>query len=346
MKKNTVKDDFYQDIKRILAEARNRAYRAIDFAIVEAYWNVGRRIVEEEQRGKRRAVYGIHLLENLSERLTNDLGKGYTEANLRNFRQFYLTFPKDEKIRYALRSELSWAHYRMIMRLDNPRARDYYMTEAAEGGWSSRALERQINSHYYERLLTSRNKASIKKEVQSLTKTWPKNPCDLIKYPYVLDFLGLDEKEKHHEKDIEQAILNQLQKFLLELGRGFSFVSRQHRMSSESREFYIDLVFYNYILKCFVLIDLKIGELTHQDIGQMDMYLRMFEDKNRGTDDNPTIGIILCAEKDETVVKYSVIKNNKKLFASKYKLYLPTERELIEELNREQRNVLLLTEKK
>jgi predicted nuclease of restriction endonuclease-like (RecB) superfamily len=300
--------------------------------MVKAYWLVGRRIVEEEQRGNARAGYGEHLLRNLSKRITREMGKGYTEANLRNFRQFYLSFPGDGQICYALRSELSWAHYRLIMRADDLRARHYYMNEAAECGWSSRALERQIRSHYYERLLSSRKKLPVAKLTSINTKVQPIASDDIIKDPYVLDFLGLSEDTAYHEKDIEQAILDQLQKFLLEMGRGFSFISRQHRISSESKEFYIDLVFYNYVLRCFVLVDLKIGELAHQDIGQMDMYVRLFEDKMKQKGDNPTIGIILCNKKDETVVRYSVLRGSKKLFASKYKLYLPTEQELAEEL--------------
>jgi predicted nuclease of restriction endonuclease-like (RecB) superfamily len=235
---------------------------------------VGKRIVEEEQKGSKRAGYGEYLLKNLSGHLTRELGKGYTESNLRNFRQFYIVFSEEKQIRYAVRSELSWAHYRLLMRVDNPLARSYYMNEAAESGWGSRTLERQISSHYYERLLTSKNKKTVMITTKKDSKIQSVRPVDFIKDPYVLDFLGLEEDRRHQEKDIEQAILNQLQVFLLELGRGFTFVSRQHRISTESKDFYVDLVFYNYILKCFVLIDLKVGELTHQDIGQMDMYVR------------------------------------------------------------------------
>lgn len=335
MTKLSADNRFYQDIKKILSEARNKAYTAVNFAMVEAYWNVGRQIVEEEQIGKRRAGYGEYLLQTLSEYLTKKLGKGYTEANLRNFRQFYLSFSESGEIRYALRSELSWTHYRLIMRVDNPMAREYYMNETVDSNWSSRVLERQICSHYYERLLSSRNKRAMLIEAKKTAQSQLSRPDDFIKDPYVLDFLGLEENKKHLEKEIEQAILNHLQKFLLELGRGFSFVSRQHRISSESKEFYIDLVFYNYILKCFVLIDLKVGGLAHQDIGQMDMYVRLFEDKMKHPEDNPTIGIILCENKDETIVRYSVLKSSKKLFASKYMLYLPSEKELKDEIERE-----------
>ncbi len=335
MSKQFALSSFYHDIKGIITLARQRAYKAVNFAVVDCYWQVGRRIIEEEQKGKQRAGYGECLLQRLSEYLTQELGKGYTEANLRNFRQFYAAFPVTGKIRYALRSELSWTHYRHIMRVDNPQARKYYMNEAADSGWSSRALERQISSHYYERLLSSKNKRAMLMNAKKVAQQQPSQLDDFIKDPYVLDFLGLEENKKRMERDIEKAILNHIQKFLLELGRGFSFVSRQQRISSESKEFYIDLVFYNYILKCFVLIDLKVGRLTHQDIGQMDMYVRLFEEIMKQPGDNPPIGIILCETKDETIVKYSVLKGSKKLFASRYMLYLPSERELKDELERE-----------
>jgi predicted nuclease of restriction endonuclease-like (RecB) superfamily len=341
-----INNQFYENIKDVLIKARGNAYRTINFEMVTAYWNIGRLIIEEEQKGKRRAGYGEYLLRKLSEHLSKEFGRGYTEANLRNFRQFYVAFSSGGKIRYALRSELSWTHYRLIMRVDNTRARDYYMNEAADCGWSSRVLERQICSHYYERLLSSRDKRSLLKESKKISYAHPTRPDDFIKDPYVFDFLGLEENKKPLEKNIEQAILNHLQKFLIELGRGFTFVSRQHRISSESAEFYIDLVFYNYILKCFVLVDLKVGNLTHQDIGQMDMYLRLFEDKMKRPGDNPTIGIILCEKKDETIVRYSVLKDNKKLFASKYKLYLPTEQELISEIEREKQILRLALKEK
>lgn len=332
-----VREAFFEDIRQILTEARQKTYRAINFAMVNAYWHVGKRIVKEEQVGKKRAQYGTYLIRNLSERLIREFGEGFTEQNLRNFRQFYSMFPQgeDPKIRYTLRSELAWSHYRLLMRIGNSQARLYYMNEAADSGWSARALERQIHSHYYERLLSSKNKGPVRQEAAVNIKRLQDQPGDFIKDPYVLEFLKLKPDASYQEKDLEQALISQLQKFLLELGRGFSFVARQQRICTETAEFYVDLIFYNYVLKCFVLIDLKIGELRHQDIGQMDMYVRLYEDKYIGKEDNPTIGIILCAEKDETIVKYSVLKDNKRLFASQYKLYLPSEKELSEELKRE-----------
>lgn len=231
-----------------------------------------------------------------------------------------------------MRSQLSWTHYRLIMRVDSPKAREYYLSEAASEGWSTRVLERNINSLYYERLLSTQNKREALKEQEKMEKI---HPADLIKDPYVLEFLGVNMQSRFSESDIESAIISNLQQFLLELGKGFSFVRRQYRITTETKHFYIDLVFYNYILKCFVLIDLKIKELSHQDIGQMDMYVRLFEDRIKTEGDNPTIGIILCTEKDQTIVKYSVLEENKQLFASKYRLVLPTEDELRLELERE-----------
>lgn len=238
-------------------------------------------------------------------------------------------------IRSAVRSELSWTHYKLLMRVDDPKARNWYMSEAADCNWSTRQLERQINSFYYERLLTSKQKKPVRKEAQKTANQLKSSPQDIIKDPYILEFLGLKEDSKYLESELESAIISKLQTFLLELGRGFSFVARQQRISTETQDFYIDLVFYNYLLNCFVLIDLKIGKLAHQDIGQMDMYVKMYEDKVKPPEANPTIGIILCSDKDETMVQYSVLKGSKRLFASKYKLYLPTEEELKREISRD-----------
>lgn len=321
---------FHADIKNILEQARSKARSAVNAAMVEAYWLIGQRIVEEEQRGQHKAEYGARLLENLSKALSESFGKGFSYANLRNFRQFYLTYP-DQAICYTVCSKLSWSHNRLIMRVDDPKARDYYLAEGAAQQWSVRQLERNIQTLSFQRLISSQVGEAEGDAVHGDTLG------DFIKDPYVLEFLQLPEMGQIKESQLEQAIIDELQKFLLELGKGFSFVARQMRISTETGHFFIDLVFYNYLLKCFVIIDLKTGTLSHQDIGQMDMYVRMFDDLKRGEDDNPTIGIILCDSKDETVVKYSVIQESQQLFASKYQRILPTEAELIAEIEREKR---------
>lgn len=321
---------FHADIKAILEQARGKARSAVNAAMVEAYWLIGRRIVEEEQRGQHKAEYGSRLLENLSKALTSDFGRGFSYANLRNFRQFYLTYP-DQEICYTVCSKLSWSHNRLIMRVDDPKARTYYLTEGAAQQWSVRQLERNIQTHSFQRLLSSQASEAEGNAASANALG------DFIKDPYVLEFLQLPEAGQLKESRLEQAIIDELQKFLLELGKGFSFVARQMCISTETSHFYIDLVFYNYLLKCFVIIDLKTGKLSHQDIGQMDMYVRMFDDLKRGEDDNPTIGIILCDSKDETVVKYSILQGSQQLFASKYQRVLPTEAELIAEIEREKR---------
>lgn len=316
--------------------------------MVEAYWQIGRRIVEEEQQGKGRADYGTFLIKDLARQLTAEFGKGFSAANLKSFRQFYLTFPDIEigyavrsqltfPIRDSLRPELTWTHYRLIMRVENPKAREYYLTEAAGQNWSSRVLDRNIHTLYYERLLASQDKKSALAKEADFEKH---SPADFIKDPYVLEFLGLPEDPMVSEDAMETAIITKLQHFLLELGKGFSFVGRQVRVSTETSHFYVDLVFYNFLLKCFVLIDLKVDRLTHQDVGQMDMYIRMYDDLKRTEGDNPTIGIILCTNKDETIARYSVLKDSEQIFASKYRLVLPTEEELQAELEREKRQFL------
>ncbi len=296
--------------------------------MVEAYWNIGKSIIEEHG-GNEKAEYGTGLLKELSKQMTQDFGKGFTVANLKNMRQFYLTFPNG----YALRSELSWTHYRLLMRVENENAREFYMQEAVKSQWSTRQLERQINSFFYERLLSSKNKEQVAEEIQTLEPA--KKPEDVIRDPYVLEFLGLKSNDDFYESDLEQALITHLQKFLLELGRGFSFVARQKRITFDGRHFRIDLVFYNYILKCFVLIDLKVGDLTHQDLGQMQMYVHYYERELMNEGDNPPIGIVLCADKSESVVKYTLPENETQIFASKYKLYLPSEEELLRELKQE-----------
>lgn len=270
-------------------------------------------------------------MQQLARQLTTDFGKGFTASNLRNMRQFYLTFPNC----YALRSNLSWTHYRMLMRVENEQARNFYLEECEKSNWSTRQLERQINSFFYERLLSSQKKEAVRNEILELESE--KNPQDVIRDPYVLEFLGIKQHSDFYEKDLEKALISELQNFLLELGRGFSFVARQKHIDLDGEHFYIDLVFYNYILKCFVLIDLKTGKLTHQDIGQMDSYIRIFDELQKGDDDNPTIGIILCSEKNEAIAKYSVLNDGKQLFASKYQLTLPTAEELERYIENERR---------
>jgi predicted nuclease of restriction endonuclease-like (RecB) superfamily len=289
--------------------------------------------VEFEQGGAARADYGARLISNLAAALKKEFGKGFDGSNLRYMRLFYKAFP----ICDALRHTLSWTHYRSLLKVEDETARVWYMNEAAEQNWSSRALERQIGTLYYERLLVSRDRDPVKDEARAQIAPLEKMPREFVRDPVLLEFLGLPETGRLLEADLEQALIDKLQSFLLELGKGFAFVARQQRISTESKDFYIDLVFYNYLLKCFVLFELKSGELTHQDIGQMDMYVRMYDDLRRGKDDNPTVGIILCAGKDTSVVKYSVLHENEQLFASKYRLILPTEEELRSELERDQK---------
>lgn len=315
--------NFVSDIKALINEARQHVVRSVNTAMVITYWEIGRRIVEEEQNGSNRAEYGKYLILNLAEALTNEFGNGFNERNLRLMRQFYQSFP----IRNTLCTELSWSHYRLLMRVENEEARDYYLKEAVESSWSVRQLERQINSFYYQRLLASQNKEVVQHEAEQ--SNTPVSPSDILKDPYILEFLDLKENKDYLEADLETALINRLQDFLLELGKGFSFVARQQRITTEAgKHYYVDLVFYNYLLKCFVLIDLKIGTLTPQDVGQMDLYVRLYEDQKRTDTDNPTIGIILCSQNDETVVKYSMLAESRQLFASQYKLYMPTEEEL------------------
>jgi predicted nuclease of restriction endonuclease-like (RecB) superfamily len=325
---------YIQDIKQILAKARQKSYQAINSAMVEAYWKIGEKIVLEEQNGNNRAAYGESILKDLSIALTQEFGKGFSYANLRNFRQFYLTYP-DPEICYALSSKLTWTHHRLIMRVENKDARNYYLNECEHQNWSSRVLERNINTFYYQRTLSSHPPFPD----THTQDTENQNIKEFIKDPYIFEFLNIEQPNTANELEIETALINNLQSFLLELGKGFSFVARQFRISTESSHFYIDLVFYNYILKCFVIFDLKTTKLTHQDVGQLDMYVRMFDDLKKQDSDNPTIGILLCAEKDETIVKYSVLVENKQLFATKYLPFLPTEQELIAEIEREKFNI-------
>jgi len=325
---------FYSEISELLKQARNAAYRSVNTIMVQTYWQIGKRIVEQEQQGQYRANYGDYLITNLSRYLSDTIGKGFSEANLWNIRQFYLIFPNFDQFSTHCVENLTWTNIRLIMRLENKAEREYYIKESSEQNWSSRLLERHIKTGYYRRLLSTQQKGV------AIFHSEKYSPADFIKDPYVAEFLDIPEDLKGKESFLETALISNLQKFLLELGKGFSFVDRQMRISTETSHFYIDLVFYNYLLKCFVIIDLKTSKLTHSDIGQMDMYVRMFDVLKRIEGDNPTIGIILCAEKDETIVKYSILKENKQLFASKYKTVLPTEDELAELISREKQKLI------
>jgi predicted nuclease of restriction endonuclease-like (RecB) superfamily len=330
MKELTPFDTLHTSAREVILNARQNAYRSINVNMTLSYWDLGKLIFEEEQQGKERAEYGKYLIVNLAEKLTNEFGRGYGQTNLRNFRQFFVCYP----IRYALRSELAWTHYRLLMRIENVQKRAFYEDETIKSAWDTRSLERQITVFYYERLLNSNSNHHKGLREEADEKITILSPSDLLKDPLVLDFLKVNPNHRLYESDLEQALMNHLQQFILELGRGFAFVARQKYVPLEGEEAFIDLVFYNYILKCFVLIDLKMGKLTHSDVGQMDMYVRVYEDKFKIVGDNPTVGIILCSEKSEAIIKYSVLNESKQLFATKYLLYLPTEAELKAELER------------
>lgn len=319
------------EIRGLIETARQQVVRAVNSSMVQTYWHIGRLIIEDEQQGEARAAYGKQQLQRLSQELTKEFGKGFDVTNLRNMRRFYEAFPNRETV-YP---ELSWSHYNHLSRIENPEARAWYQQEAIQEGWSVRALERQIGTLYYERLLSSQDRTSVKQEAKIQTR--PLSEPDAKNYlrdPYVLDFLNLPG-ERYLEADLERGLIDNLQAFLLELGKGFAFVARQQRISTDDQDFYIDLVFYNFKLKCFLLVDLKLGKLTHQDVGQMDSYIRIYDQHRKGADDNPTIGLILCSQKSEAVVKYSVLTDSEQMFAAKYLPYLPTEEELRRELERE-----------
>ena len=326
--------NYIQEIKQILAQARQRAYSAVNSAMVEAYWQSGKRIVEEEQNGEKRAEYGKKIIINLSIELTNDFGKGYSERTLREFRQFYLTFPELSIQRTAF-AKLSWSHFQRVLRISDSNARIFYLQESAQNSWGIKTLDRNIATLYYQRLLSSQIKEPVETEMIEKTKEYQDDKFELIKNPSVLEFLNLPNNIGYTEKELEKALIDNLQKFLLELGKGYAFVARQQLIRTETSDFYVDLVFYNYILKCFVIVELKTHKITHQDIGQLDMYVRMYDDLKKQASDNPTIGILLCTETDSTIAKYSVLDQNQQLFATKYLPYLPTEEELIAEIERE-----------
>ena len=327
-----ISNNYINEIKKILKNARQKAYTAVNSAMVEAYWEIGRRIVEEEQRGKERAEYGKEIVKNLSKELTEEFGKGFGERNIRNIRQFYVLFSDYEKWK-SLISKLTWTHIQKVLRVSDEKARIFYLTEAAENMWSVRALDRNISTLYYNRIVASIDKKTVEDEMKEKIKSLQTE--EFIKNPVVLEFLDLPTNMSYTESQLEKALTDDIQKFMMELGKGFAFVERQQHIRTENSDFYIDLVFYNYILKCFVIVELKTEKLTHQDIGQLDMYVRMYDDLKKQENDNPTIGLLLCTETDRTIIKYSVLNDNKNLFASKYINYLPSEEELINEIERQ-----------
>jgi len=316
-------------ISKIIEQSKRKIISTVNFEMVQCYHSIGREIVEEEQKGTQRAEYGKAIIDNLAQSLVSVYGKGFSRRNLFLMRKFYLTYP----IVQTLSAQLSWSHYCSLMRIDDDNKRSFYEIEIVENNWSIREFERQINSMLFERLAMSKDKQGLiqlAKEGQILNA-----PEDLVKDPYVLEFLGLPQNEKFLEKDLESNLIEHLQKFLLELGKGFSFVARQKRITLDNENFYIDLVFYNYVLKCFVLLDLKIGKLAHQDLGQMQMYVNYYTKELINENDNPPIGIVLCADKSDAVVKYTLSDENKQIFASRYQLYLPTEQDFIKEITKE-----------
>jgi predicted nuclease of restriction endonuclease-like (RecB) superfamily len=365
----TISKAYITEIKQILKEARAKAYAAVNYSMVEAYWLIGKRIVEEIQQGGNRANYGEQVIKNISKALTAEFDRGFSERSVWQYRQFYQMFPKFPIVRSLIAQSdtknksktnsaitdrqidqistqnlITWTHIQRIMRVANPEARAWYFKEVTEQSWDVRTLDRNISTQYYERLLMSQVKKPVIKEMQSKTKKYQKDKLEFIKNPTVLEFLGLPGNTGYSEAVLEKAIINHLQQFILELGKGFAFVERQQLIRTETSDYYVDLVFYNYILKCFILIDLKTTRITHQDVGQMDMYVRMFDELKRNEGDNPTIGILLCSETDKDIARYSILKGNEHLFATKYKLYLPTEEELRVEIEREKEFIRLQLE--
>jgi predicted nuclease of restriction endonuclease-like (RecB) superfamily len=337
---------FIDEIKQIVRSARHKAYAAINFAQVEANWLIGRRIVQEEQSGKERAAYGKYIIRIVSQELTQEFGTGFSVTNVKNFRKFYLLFQElaigqtvsdqfNVSKGQTLPDLLSWSHYERLIRVEDEQARAFYVKEAAANNWAVRTLDRNISTLYYRRLISSQIKEPIENEMLENTAAFQNDNFEFIKNPAVLEFLNLPVNMTYTEAVLEKALVDNLQKFLLELGKGYAFVARQQLIRTETSDFYIDLVFYNYILKCFVIVELKTQKLSHQDLGQLDMYVRMYDDLKKQPSDNPTIGILLCTETDSTIAKYSVLNQNQQLFASKYMPFLPTEAELIAEIERE-----------
>lgn len=324
--------DVLKDTERIVDAAKNHAYQSVNVILVQRNWLIGRRIAEEELTQNGRAEYGLAVIKSLSKSLTKKYENGFTKTNLYNFYSFYKEYPE---IFHSVSGKsdrlLSWTHYRVLLQVKDRRARDWYEHEAFQEGWSVRTLQRNVSSQYYYRMLKTQQPEAVKQEMQMLTSSY-QTKLEFIKNPVIAEFLGMHEDTSYLESDLEQSIIDNLQKFLMEMGKGYAFVARQQRIHTEKEDYYIDLVFYNYILKCFVLIDLKTKKITHQDVGQMDMYIRMYDELKKRADDNPTLGIVLCTDTDEDIAKYSVLHGNEQLFASKYKLYLPTDEELRAEI--------------
>ncbi len=337
----TSSNDILADICGIIDNSRRFAYRAVDTVLVIRNWYIGKRIAEEELKGDNRAEYGAEIIKNLSEKLTENYGKGFNKRTVYKFLQFYRYFPEivptvtaqsdGKSIVPTPTAQLSWSHYEKLLQVNDEKARSWYANEAYTQAWGVRTLQRNISSQYYYRILRSQDKAGVENEMKALTSPL-QDKLEFIKNPIIAEFLGMKQDESYHESDLEQCIIDNLQKFLMELGKGFAFVARQQHIHTEKEDYFIDLVFYNYILKCFVLIDLKTKKITHQDVGQMDMYIRMYDELKRTEGDNPTLGIVLCSDTDEDIARYSVLHDNEQLFASKYKLYLPTEEELRAEI--------------
>ena len=359
------------DLRSIVSKARSKAFAAVNYSLVERNWRIGQRIVEEEQNGASRAEYGKHVIEIASAALTEEFGKGFSYTNIANYKRFYLTFnnlqilqtvseefsnpiqqtlpakssaPHKEDKAESAQSELRllpWSHYERLIRVEDKKAREWYAKEAFEQGWSFRTLNRNINTLYYERLLMSKKKQPVVNEMQDKTKAYQQDKLEYIKSPVVLEFLGLPEDTSLAESKLETAIINNLEKFLMEMGKGYALVARQQHIRTEENDYYIDLVFYNYLIKSFILVDLKVNRITYQDVGQMDMYLQMYDKMKKGPDDNPTIGIILCTETDSDVARYSTLAKNDQMFAAKYKLYLPDKEDLKREIERQKELYLM-----
>ena len=359
------------DLRSIVSKARSKAFAAVNYSLVERNWRIGQRIVEQEQNGASRAEYGKHVIEVASAALTEEFGKGFSYTNIANYKRFYLTF-SDLQILQTLSEEfkkqkhqtlsdessllpqkgqtppaqselrlLPWSHYERLIRVEDKKAREWYAKEAFEQGWSFRTLNRNINTLYYERLLMSTKKQPVVDEMQDKTKAYQQDKLEYIKSPVVLEFLGLPEDTSLAESKLETAIINNLEKFLMEMGKGYALVARQQHIRTEENDYYIDLVFYNYLIKSFILVDLKVNRITYQDVGQMDMYLQMYDKMKKGPDDNPTIGIILCTETDSDVARYSTLAKNDQMFAAKYKLYLPDKEDLRREIERQKELYLM-----